>query len=211
MKSWKAFAIATTFILLGLGAQTNVAQARVEAGMLTCEVGEGFAFIVSKPRDLHCVFHKSNGQNESYRGTLSEVGLDVGVSGRGVIAWAVLAETTEVPPGELAGSYGGVEAGAAAVVGGRGAILVGGARRTISLQPLSVEGEVGLNIAVGIAAMELHPLMTGRPVSTTVRIPAVGHSHASVPKHQQETHYGCGSYTHLQQGRRSPDWRAPAG
>jgi LysM repeat protein len=200
MKSRKAFA-ATAFILLGLGAQTNVAQARVEAGMLTCEVGEGFALIISKPRDLHCVFHKSNGQNDSYRGTLSEVGLDVGVSGRGVIAWAVLAETTELPPGELAGSYGGVEAGAAAVVGGRGEVLVGGARRTISLQPLSVEGEVGVNIAVGISAMELHPLMTGRPFSTTVRIPAVGHSHASVPKQQQETHYGCGSYTHLQRGQ----------
>lgn len=201
MKSWKALATTTAFILLASGLQSNVAQARVEAGMLTCEVGEGFALIISKPRDLHCVFHKQNGQNEAYRGTLSEVGLDVGVSGRGVIAWAVLAETTELPPGELGGSYGGVEAGAAAVVGGRGEVLVGGARRTISLQPLSVEGEVGVNIAVGISAMELHPLMTGRPFSTTVRVPAIGHSHASIPKQQQETHYGCGSYTHLQRGQ----------
>jgi LysM repeat protein len=169
--------------------------------MLTCEVGEGVAFILSSPRDLHCVFHKTNGQNEAYRGKLREVGLDAGLSGRGVIAWTVLTETSDVPPGELAGSYGGLEAGAAVAVGGRGQLLVGGSRKTISLQPLSVEGEAGLNIAVGVASMELHPLMTGRPFTTTVKVPAVGHSYASIPAHQQEPHYGCGSYTHLQKGQ----------
>jgi hypothetical protein len=186
---------------IGISLWGNSAYARTEVGMLTCEVGEGVALIFSSPRDLHCVFHKTNGQNEAYRGKLREFGLDVGVSGRGVIAWTVLAETSDVPPGELAGSYGGVEAGAAVAVGGRGQVLVGGSARTISLQPLSVEGEAGLNIAVGVASMELHPLMTGRPFTTTVKVPAVGHSHASIPSHQQDAHYGCGSYTHLQQGQ----------
>ena len=180
---------------------THAAHARVEAGMLTCEVGEGAALIISTPRDLHCVFHKANGQTEAYRGKLREIGLDIGVSGRGVIAWAVLAATTDVPPGELAGTYGGIEAGAAAAVGGPGQALVGGARRTISLQPLSVEGEAGLNLAVGIVQIELHPLMSGRPAAPGVRIPAVGHSYAAAPHASQEPHYGCGSYTHLQRGQ----------
>lgn len=190
-------AVALAATLVG----TRAADARVEAGMLTCEVGEGAALIISSPRDLHCVFHKANGQTEAYRGKLREIGLDIGVSGRGVIAWAVLAATTDVPPGELAGTYGGIEAGAAAAVGGRGQALVGGARRTISLQPLSVEGEAGLNLAVGIVQMELHPLMSGQPASPGVRIPAVGHSYAAAPHASQEPHYGCGSYTHLQRGQ----------
>lgn len=197
----KKAAARAAFVVIGLTIWHTAAQARTEAGLLTCDVGEGVALIISLPRDLHCVFHKTNGQNEAYRGTLREVGLDIGVSGRGVFAWTVLAETSDVPPGELAGAYSGVEAGAAVAIGGRGQLLVGGSRRTISLQPLSVEGEVGLNIAIGVASMELHPLMTGRPFTMTVRVPAVGHSHASIPAHQQESHYGCGSYTHLQKGQ----------
>lgn len=194
--------LAAAAVMTGAIVSAGSASARVEAGMLTCEVEEGFALIISKPRDLHCVFHKSNGQSEAYKGKLREFGLDIGVSGRGVIAWAVLAQTTELPPGELAGSYGGLEAGAAAVVGGRGQVMVGGARRTISLQPLSVEGEIGVNIAVGITSMELHPLFRGR-ISTqhNIQAPAVGHSYETVPHERQHVHYGCGSYTHLQRGQ----------
>jgi LysM repeat protein len=201
MGVWKALATAIVNFLVGVSMYAGAAEARIEAGVLTCEVGEGAAFIISSPRDLHCVFHKASGQNEAYRGTLREFGLDIGVSGHGVIAWTVIAGTSDLPPGELAGSYGGVEAGAAVAVGARGQVLVGGSGKTISLQPLSIEGEAGLNLAVGVASMELHPLMTGRPFSTTVRAPAVGYSHSSIPAHQQETHYGCGSYTHLQQNQ----------
>ncbi len=190
-----AFALA----VLGVDAKEE-ASARVEAGMLTCEVGKGFALIFSKPRDLHCVFHKSNGQNEAYAGKLREFGLDVGVSGRGVIAWEVIASTTALAPGELAGTYAGVEAGAAAVIGGRGRVLIGGADKTVSLQPLSVQGETGINLALGVASMSLHPVMTGRPRAGT-HAPAVGHSHAAIPHAQQIPHYGCGSYTHLQRGQ----------
>ena len=200
MQSLGTWATVAAFTLAGIGVNADDASARVEAGMLTCEVGKGFALIISKPRDLHCVFHKSNGQNEAYAGKLREVGLDIGVSGRGVIAWGVIAATTELAPGELAGTYAGVEVGAAAVVGGRGQVMVGGANRTISLQPLSVEAETGINIAVGVTSMSLHPLMTGRPSAGT-HAPAVGLSYAAVPHAQQIPHYGCGSYTHLQRGQ----------
>lgn len=201
MRSSLGFILAAVFSFAAICILPNTAAARVEAGLLTCEVGEGFALIVSKPRDLHCIFHKSNGQNEAYRGKLREIGIDIGVSGRGVIVWTVIAGTTELPPGELAGSYGGVEAGAAAVVGGRGAVLIGGAEKTISLQPLSVEVEAGLNIAVGITSMELHPLFKGRPAAHHERVPAFGLSRTVVPHARQEPHYGCGSYTYLQRGQ----------
>lgn len=202
MKRFGKLVTCSAILVAALFVSISTANARVEAGMLTCEVDEGLALILSKPRDLHCVFHKSNGQSEAYKGKLREIGLDIGVSGRGVIAWAVLAQTTELPPGELAGSYGGVEAGAAAALGGRGQVMIGGSRRTISLQPLSIEGEIGLNIAVGITSVELHPLFRGRVSGEYMApAPAVGYTYDSVPHARQHVHYGCGSYTHLQHGQ----------
>ncbi len=176
-------------------------QARIEAGVLTCEVGEGIALIISSPRDLHCVFHKSDGLNEAYRGAFRSVGLEIGVSGRGVIAWTVIADTRRMPPGELAGSFGGVEAGGAAVVGGRGQVLIGGSRGTISLQPISVEAEVGVNLAVGITAIDLKPLFRGRHAAARTRLPSVGYTHDQVPEDRRTPHYGCGAYVHLMRGQ----------
>ena len=201
MKRWKVRSLAAWVgLLLTLPAHAQE-RPTIEAGMLTCEVGQGVAFILSSPRDLHCVFHKANGQNEAYRGTLQDFGANIGVSGRGVIAWTVLASTTRLPPGELKGAYGGVEAGAAVGLGGRGQLLIGGSRRTISLQPLSVEGEVGVNLAVGITSMTLQPLFRGRPKPQAASLPAVGYSYDDVPHERQTPHYGCGSYTHLQRGQ----------
>jgi hypothetical protein len=187
--------------LLIFASLPSAAQARFEAGLLTCEVEAGVALIMSSPRDLHCVFHKSDGLNEAYGGTLQSVGAEIGVSGRGVIAWTVIAETRELPPGVLAGEFGGVEAGGAAVVGGRGQVLVGGSRRTITLQPVSVEAEIGLNLAIGVTSMELRPLFRGRHGERAARVPAVGFSHEAVPDHRQMPHYGCGSYVHLRRGQ----------
>lgn len=187
--------------LAGAVALPATSHARVEAGLLTCEVSEGVALIISSSRDLHCVFHKADGLNEAYRGSLRSVGLDIGVSGRGVIAWTVVAETRRLAPGELAGAFGGVEAGGAAVVGGRGQILVGGSRGTISLQPLSVEAETGVNLAIGITAIELKPLFRGRHAAAQARLPSVGFRHDDVPHHRRTPHYGCGSYVHLMRGQ----------
>ena len=198
----KKFGIAVAILSAAMaGPALSEKTAQLEAGLLTCEVGGGVALIISSPRDLHCVFHKPNGQNEAYRGALQGFGLDIGVSGRGVLAWTVLASTTRLPPGELKGTYAGVEAGAAAGIGGRGQILVGGSRRTVSLQPLSVEGEVGINIAVGVTSMTLRPLFRGRPRASAPRLPAVGYTYDDVPHERQTLHYGCGSYTHLQRGQ----------
>jgi hypothetical protein len=179
----------------------EVAHARVEAGLLTCEVSGGFALILSSPRELHCVFRKANGQSEAYAGSIGGFGLDLGVTDGGVMAWIVAAETTEVPPGALAGGYAGAEAGASVVLGVTGRLLVGGSERAISLQPLSVEGDVGLNVAVGVVAMELRPLFRPSPVPVSVSVPAVGQSYAAVPHALQAPHYGCGSYTHLLRGQ----------
>jgi len=56
--------------------------------------------------------------------------------------------------GRFVGASGDVAVG----VGVGANVLVGGTRRSVSLQPLSVEGQVGVNLALGIAAMTLTPV-----------------------------------------------------
>jgi len=57
--------------------------------------------------------------------------------------------------GELAGTYAGATAEATIGVGLGAHILVGGSNQTIALQPVSVQGQVGVNLAVGFAELEL--------------------------------------------------------
>jgi hypothetical protein len=69
--------------------------------------------------------------------------------------WGVVAPTNDVGPGALAGDYAGATAAVAAGLGVGGNALVGGYGKSIALQPLSVEGIKGLNVAGGIAILTL--------------------------------------------------------
>jgi hypothetical protein len=144
---------------LALGALTPQAPAHadatVKAGMMTCHVDSGWGFVFGSTRDLRCVFSGSSGRDENYTGKISKFGIDIGYLKSGVLVWAVLAPSSDLAPGALAGDYGGVTAGAVAGVGGNANVLIGGSTKSISLQPVSVEGDKGINIAAGIAAISL--------------------------------------------------------
>ncbi len=62
----------------------------------------------------------------------------------------MVAPTSGPKPGSLNGSYAGLTAGAAVGVGASANALIGGLDRSIALQPLSVEGMNGVNLAAGI-------------------------------------------------------------
>jgi len=145
-------------LALGLLSAGTPAQAAVtvKAGILTCHVGHGFGFVFGSSRDLACTY-TGNGRVEHYAGDISKFGVDIGYLQSGVIAWAVLAPTTDMAPGALGGKYGGVTAGASVALGGDANLLVGGSTHEISLQPLSIEGDKGFNVAAGIASMSLKP------------------------------------------------------
>jgi hypothetical protein len=132
------------------------AAVTVQAGVLTCHVGHGYGFIFGSSRDLACTY-TGNGRIEHYAGDISKFGVDIGYLQSGVIVWAVLAPTTDLAAGALSGAYGGVTAGVSAAVGGDANVLVGGSTHEVSLQPISIEGDKGLNVAAGIAAITLKP------------------------------------------------------
>ena len=154
----KKLAVAIGALSLAAGALTlgSPAQAQsVKAGVLTCNVAGGFGFIFGSSRAVNCTFAPVSGPPQQYVGSIDKFGVDIGFTRGGVLIWTVLAPTTSPAPGSLAGSHGGVTASATAVVGVGANVLVGGSGSTISLQPLSIEGNTGLNVAAGVAALTL--------------------------------------------------------
>lgn len=138
---------------VGFGSSAQAAPG-VTAGVLTCNVSSGFGFIFGSSRDLHCVYSTTG---EHYTGEINKYGVDIGFTKAAVIVWTVIAPSANLAPGALAGHYGGATAGATAGVGLAANALVGGNGNTIALQPLSIEGNQGLNVAAGIADVTLRP------------------------------------------------------
>lgn len=135
----------------------TTAQQRVRVGTLGCNISPGVGLIVASQRQLSCVFTPSGrGPRERYSGTVTRVGLDVGATAGGRMIWAVHAPTRGGRYA-LAGSYGGASGEVSAGAGVGANALVGGSDRTVTLQPLSVQVQAGVNLAVGVASLNLAP------------------------------------------------------
>jgi hypothetical protein len=133
-------------------------DAKIRVGTLTCKGKGGIGLIVGSKEKLDCVYEPSgNGAARRFRGSITKVGLDIGVKGKSVIVWAVLGSTTALPGEALGGSFAGVAADASLGLGVGAQVLVGGNKKSVVLQPLSVKGETGVNIAVGVAGLTLVP------------------------------------------------------
>jgi hypothetical protein len=152
---------ATALALFGLPFQIQ-AQApaqqggTVRVGTLRCDVAGGTSFIFGSTRAIGCEFVGVNGQRERYSGEISRYGVDLGFTRAAVMLWVVAAPTTDVQPGVLAGTFVGASGAATVGIGAGANVLVGGGSRLIELQPLSIEGNTGLNIALGVAELRLN-------------------------------------------------------
>ena len=131
------------------------AQGGAQVGTLTCNVASGWGFVFGSSRALRCTFASASGRTEYYTGTIRRFGVDIGFTRAGVLIWGVLAPTSNLSPGALAGEFAGATGSATGGVGAGANVLVGGSSRTISLQPVSFEGSTGLNVAAGIGAISL--------------------------------------------------------
>jgi hypothetical protein len=154
----KTFTLMMSAAVLGalaLAAPAQAAKHGVKVGELTCSVASGWGFVFGSTKDLRCVFRQSHKGALHYAGSISKFGVDIGYTEGGVLVWEVVAPTSDVRPGALDGDYVGVSAGATAGVGVGANVLVGGFDKSFSLQPLSVSGNKGLNVAAGIGAITL--------------------------------------------------------
>ena len=153
MKSSTILAGVAVAMVLSTHAQ---AASGIKVGTLSCHVERGWGLIFGSSRDLACSF-AGEGRPANYTGKISKFGVDIGYKQAGVIVWTVFAPTSDMSPGALAGNYGGATASATVGVGLGANVLVGGLNNSIALQPLSIEGNTGLNVAAGIAGMTLRP------------------------------------------------------
>jgi hypothetical protein len=134
------------------------AQSRmVQVGVLECRGGASVGFIVGSVTHLGCVLRVDGLPDDRYVATIRKVGLDLGITQETALAWGVFAPVNRLGPGDLAGTYAGAQGSASVGVGLGGNVLVGGSNNSIALQPLSVQGQVGLNVAAGLESLELRP------------------------------------------------------
>ena len=153
MKPSITFAAVAAALALATQAQ---AASGIKVGTLSCHVSSGWGLIFGSSRELACSF-AGEGRPANYTGKISKFGVDIGYKQAAVIVWTVFAPTNDMSPGALAGNYGGATASATVGVGLGANILVGGLDNSIALQPLSIEGNTGLNVAAGIAGLTLRP------------------------------------------------------
>lgn len=149
---------AIAFVTALLSAAPLQAQSAGKVGTLDCDVSGGIGLIIASQKTMACRFLPASGApGEIYTGTISKFGLDIGGTVGGRMVWTVVAPGSPVP-GALAGNYAGASAEASVAAGLGANVLVGGSSRTIALQPLSVQGQAGLNLAVGVSELALRPL-----------------------------------------------------
>jgi Protein of unknown function (DUF992) len=139
--------------LVATAAPSHADVARI--GILSCDVSKGVGEILARKQSLTCQFRPDSGQSETYTGSIDEYGIEIGKVDQGHLIWGVASALRGVPQGALAGKYVGVGAGASIGIGGGANALVGGSNQSFSLQPLSVDGETGVNIATGVIRVTL--------------------------------------------------------
>ena len=132
------------------------AQSRIQVGTLRCTMGPSIGAVVASRQRLRCTFTPvRGGKVERYSGSITRIGFDVGFTVGGVMRWRVVARTRSLGRGALAGNYVGASGDVSLGLGAGGNILIGGSRRSVVLQPVSLVGQVGVNFAVGIAGLTL--------------------------------------------------------
>ena len=128
------------------------------SGMLSCTMAPTIGLIIGSQQVMRCEFRPDNrGAPEYYSGVMSRIGLDLGVTAGGQMAWAVLVSSQAPMRGGLTGTYVGGSGDIALGIGVGANLLVGGNNTSVALQPLSIEGQVGLNLALGVASLQLRP------------------------------------------------------
>jgi Protein of unknown function (DUF992) len=134
------------------------AQERIQIGVLECDGGQNVGFVVGSVTSLQCVFQGEGRRSEAYVANVRRFGVDLGFTQQTKFSWAAYGPTDQIGHGGLAGHYGGVGANASVGVGFGGNFLLGGAGNAYVLQPVSVQGQTGLNVAAGVADIELEPV-----------------------------------------------------
>ena len=148
-------AVVITALLVG---PPNAQPGQVQIGTLACSMSSSIGLVLGSQKNVSCNFKgRHPGEpEEAYTGTMTTIGIDIGVTSGGAMIWEEFASTNRYA-GMLTGKYIGATAEVSVAAGLGANVLVGGSNQTVALQPLSVQGQHGFDIAGGIGSLELHP------------------------------------------------------
>ena len=155
LASKRAVVVVSLLLAAAASSPARAGDLTTKTGLLTCHVARGFGWIVGSSRTAECEYHPTGGTTEQYSGTISKIGIDIGYLAPIIMVWAVVAPSSLPSSGALAGNYIGGTAQAALGVGAGVNVLLGGFDKSIALQPVSIEGDTGLYLGFGIAALSL--------------------------------------------------------
>ena len=154
------FAFIFTVMVFAAPASAQAPKSWTQVGMLTCKLNPSIGFVIAGHQSMECQYVPSDGTPpQAYQGALNMVGVNIGISAGGVLGWAVLAPTAGIPVGALAGEYVGASGDLGLGLGAGANVLIGGSARTFALQPVSLEGSVAVDVALGVSALKLRPTM----------------------------------------------------
>ena len=148
---------AIMLVAASTGAFAQQPMQPVQVGILECRGGASIGFVIGSVTNLGCVLRAEGMPEDRYVATVRKVGLDLGITQESALAWGVFAPVARLGPGDLSGNYVGAQGSASVGLGLGGNVLVGGSANSIALQPLGVQGQVGLNVAAGLESLELRP------------------------------------------------------
>jgi len=147
-------------LIFAAPASAQTPKTWTQVGMLTCKLNPSIGFIIAGHQSMECRYVPSEGgPPQAYEGALNTVGIDIGISAGGVLGWAVLAPTGGIPAGALAGEYVGASGDVGIGIGAGANVLIGGSARTFALQPISLEGSIAVNVALGVSGLKLRPVL----------------------------------------------------
>lgn len=184
-------AVAGACVLALLAPAAAFAGNRV--GTLQCRLmGNGISLLVEN-QQIDCTFQDDDEglAPVHYTGTLTKVGPNISINGQGEMAWGVVAATSHIGPGALAGNYVGPGVSAKIGVGGGGAALVGVNDTTLSLQPFSVSAGSGLGWNAGVESLTL-VYVPDQPAPQAT----AGHSHRHSHHGKWHSHPHHGGHHH---------------
>lgn len=147
---------ASALLALGLTAGAQAGEAGLKVGTLTCFAEKNVGLVFGSSRDVDCAYRGLDGREDLYTGEINRLGIDLGVTGAQTIVWVVFAAGED--PGDLSGTYIGGSAEATFVLGANVNALYGGFKKSFALQPVSVGGQAGLNVALTATSMTLVPV-----------------------------------------------------
>ena len=160
MQISKMFGIATVALMASFASAS--AQQGVRVGVLECTGGQNVGYVVGSNTTLNCVFQSEGGRAERYTANVRRFGLDLGFTENTTVQYTAFAPSARMGRGALAGTYGGVGSNASVGIGFGGNFLLGGNANQYTLQPISVQGQTGLNVTAGIVNLDLTPVMERR-------------------------------------------------